>query len=324
MLERLGVSTEAEAVYWAMLEQPTWGAEELAEALAIPEIVVRDALSALADHALVQPSWNQPGVLRAVSPQVGLMALLEQTEQKMRSQQEQFQTTRAMVIALAAGHDNARRRDEIIRLEGLDAVRDRLTELAHAATTECMTFTTGSKMPPDAIESGKALNSLALSRGVLIRNVYQDSTLNDQTTQSYARWMASHGGQSRTIPRVPMRMTIVDRAVALIPIDPDDSSLGALEVRVRGLVVALCLLFDQMWEHGTPFGDPPRLNDDGLSDLELAILKFLRQGQTDEAIGRKLGLSDRTVRRTVSDLMKRLDAASRFQAGAEATRRNWV
>jgi DNA-binding CsgD family transcriptional regulator/sugar-specific transcriptional regulator TrmB len=323
VLERLGVSAEAEAIYWAMLEHPDWGVEELAQDLAIPESTVRDALSALADQALVQPSWSQPGALRAVSPQVGLFALLERFEARVRAQQETVAATRAMVMALAAGHDDKRRRDELIRLEGIDAVRDRLTALAQQVERECMTFTTGSALSPETIESGKALNRRALERGVQIRNVYQRSILNDKATEDYARWMASLGGRSRTTPLVPLRMTIVDRAVALVPIDPDDSSRGALEVRGTGLVTALCLLFDTVWEHGAPFGEQPTVNDDGLNDQEAAILGFLRAGLTDEAIGRKLRLSERTVRRTVSDLMKRLDATSRFQAGAEAAARNW-
>lgn len=324
MLERLGVSPEAESIYWAMLEHPDWGVEELAVGLNTTETAVHDALSALADQALVQPSWNHPGSLRAVSPQVGLFALLERTEQRIRAQQDSFETTRAMVMALAAGHDDNRKRDEIIRLEGLDAVRDRLAALAQSAMSECLTFTTGSALTPAAIESGKALNKQVLDRGVIIRNVYQQSVLNDRATLDYARWMAASGGRSRTTPIVPMRLTIIDRTTALVPIDPSDSRRGALEVRGNGLVDALCLLFDVVWEQGVPFGEAPAINQQGLSDLETAVLGLLRSGQTDVGIGHRLGLSERTVRRIVSDLMKRLDATSRFQAGYEAALRDWV
>ena len=38
----------------------------------------------------------------------------------------------------------------------------------------------------------------------------------------------------------------------------------------------------------------------------------------------KLGLSLRTVRRRVADLMTELGADSRFQAGVEAARRGWL
>ena len=45
---------------------------------------------------------------------------------------------------------------------------------------------------------------------------------------------------------------------------------------------------------------------------------MMAAGLTDDAIGRRLGLSDRSVRRIVSQLMLRLGADSRFQAGVHA------
>ncbi|WP_234373185.1 LuxR C-terminal-related transcriptional regulator [Streptomyces sp. H-KF8] len=51
---------------------------------------------------------------------------------------------------------------------------------------------------------------------------------------------------------------------------------------------------------------------------------MLGDGLTDEGISRKMGVSIRTVRRTMADLMRRLNAQSRFQAGTEAVRRGWI
>jgi DNA-binding NarL/FixJ family response regulator len=44
----------------------------------------------------------------------------------------------------------------------------------------------------------------------------------------------------------------------------------------------------------------------------------MAQGLTDDAIAHHLGVSTRTVRRTVSGLLVQLDARSRFQAGVQA------
>lgn len=51
---------------------------------------------------------------------------------------------------------------------------------------------------------------------------------------------------------------------------------------------------------------------------------MLEDGLTDEGIARKLGVSIRTVRRLMADLLKRLNAQGRFQAGAEAVRQGWL
>jgi DNA-binding CsgD family transcriptional regulator len=53
---------------------------------------------------------------------------------------------------------------------------------------------------------------------------------------------------------------------------------------------------------------------------EWEVLQILAQGCTDEAVARNLGISLRTVRRITADLMDRLGASSRFQAGLRASR----
>ncbi|WP_127504025.1 LuxR C-terminal-related transcriptional regulator [Actinoplanes solisilvae] len=306
-----------------MLDNPTWDVDDLVTNLDIPETVAHDALSALADRALVTPSVTRPGTLRAVSPKVGLLTLLDQAEQQMIAQQAKLQAVRASFLARAESHDTHREREEIVRLEGVDAVRDRLAEHACTASESFMTLTTGRAIAPEAIENGKTLTRIALSRGLPVRHIYQESLLSDAASRAYAELMAEEGEQSRVMPETPVRMTIVDRQFALVPIEPR-SGRGALEIRGNRLVSALCLLFDMLWERSTPFPSPPPADGHGLTDQAVAILRLLRQGRTDEAIGRQLQLSERTVRRTVRDLMQRLDAESRFQAGVEAALRRWI
>ena len=61
----------------------------------------------------------------------------------------------------------------------------------------------------------------------------------------------------------------------------------------------------------------------GASDRRL-LLDQLARGAKDEQIARTLGLSLRTVRRRVAELLDDLEASSRFQAGVEAVRRGWI
>jgi DNA-binding NarL/FixJ family response regulator len=62
----------------------------------------------------------------------------------------------------------------------------------------------------------------------------------------------------------------------------------------------------------------------GPDDLRRFLLEALGSGAQDEQIARRLGLSLRTVRRRVAELMEELGAQSRFQAGVEAARRGWL
>lgn len=323
MLESLGLSTASEIVYRAMLSQPAWGVAELAIHTGLSEAEIRHALDALAELALVQPS-RQPGGLRATSPEVGLAALLAQAEAKIAQRQHEITATRAVIRALAETHDTQLHRDELIRLDHLDAVRTRLQELAVSARTECLSFNPGAAHRPDAMAASRPLNQAALERGVCIRAIYQDSFRNDPQTLAYARWFTDLGGQARTVPMVPMQMIIVDRELSLLPIDPSDPRLGALEVRSPGVLAALCAMFEQVWASATPFGRMAPADARGLDPQERELLRLLGDGHTDESAARKLGLSVRTIQRMMADLTNRLSAASRFQAGANAVRQGWL
>nr|WP_240971567.1 helix-turn-helix transcriptional regulator [Microbispora sp. CL1-1] len=82
-------------------------------------------------------------------------------------------------------------------------------------------------------------------------------------------------------------------------------------------------LFDLLWERGRDFGAPRARDRHGLTGQERELLRFLYEGHTDEVVARKLGISIRTCRRITADLMNRLGARSRFQAGAQAAERGW-
>jgi DNA-binding CsgD family transcriptional regulator len=121
-------------------------------------------------------------------------------------------------------------------------------------------------------------------------------------------------------------MLIVDRKVAVIPADHGDSSAGAMVVRSTGILAALCQLFDSVWSRAAPLLDdgPKKSDSRGLTSSESEVLRMLTQGHTDETIAKRLGVSSRTARRIAADLMGKLDARSRFQAGAQAALYGWI
>ena len=61
-----------------------------------------------------------------------------------------------------------------------------------------------------------------------------------------------------------------------------------------------------------------------LESREITLIALLNDGYTDGAIARKLGVSDRTIRRLNAALMRKLGARSRFEAGVMATKMGLV
>ncbi|MFI7609496.1 LuxR family transcriptional regulator [Micromonospora sp. NPDC049366] len=324
MLESVGLTTKVEAVYVAMIQNPTWGVEELAAGLRISEEAVRSALNAMAEQALVRPRDAASPSLAAVSPHAGLLSLLAKAEADLVTRQGQLEAARAAIASLAAVHDASRERDEIVRLDGPTAVQERLTELSASVVSECLVLRTDLGLNPEALQFDRHLKERALARGVALREICPDSARHRPHMQAYAKWLATNGVSARTVPDVPIRLLVADRSVALVPADVEHPGRGALEIRSAGAVAALRLLFEQVWNSGTPFGQRPEAGDGGLTPQIRALLHLFDAGHTDESAGRKLGFSARTVRRVVAELTDRLGVSSRFQAGAEAVRQGWI
>ncbi|NDZ69114.1 helix-turn-helix transcriptional regulator [Streptomyces cyaneofuscatus] len=326
MLQVLGLSQRSESVYRAMLRWPHHGIAALASDTGLSEGAVCEALDELASLELLKPSAQEAGLLRPVSPTVGLTALLANAEAQVCTQQARVESTRAAIATIAAEHDHPHDHDHdrALRLEGLDAVRARLEVLQRDTELECLSLNPGGAHRPDARQAATPLNEEALRRGVTIRAVCRESVRNDADTLGYARWLTEHGGHMRTVPTVPIQMVLVDRKAAIVPLDPADPRAGALEIRTLGAVNALYALFEQVWQQGTPFGEQPPTDLNGCTPTERALLQISAAGETDETAARKLGVSLRTVRRMMSSLMERLDAASRFQAGLHAAKRGWL
>ncbi|MFI5529613.1 LuxR C-terminal-related transcriptional regulator [Kitasatospora sp. NPDC051853] len=322
MLGALGLDGEAEAVYRLMLQQPAWGITRLAAELARDERAVAAALDRLADLALLRPSWTEAGVMRPVSPQLALEALLARRQAEVARQQQAIEESRAAVAGLLADYAQHRPEHEhgTEHLEDMDAIRRRLEELAHGARFETLSLAPGGPQTAENRAASRPLSEAMLARGVRIRTLYLDSVTNDAGSREHARWLAGLGGETRTVPSLPMRMQVVDREVAMVPLDPADSSRGAALIREPGAIAGFCALFDQLWASGVPLGEAPVVHEEEhVTPQERELLRLLAQGLTDEAAARKLGVSLRTERRMITELSQRLDAASRFQLGRRAS-----
>jgi DNA-binding CsgD family transcriptional regulator len=121
-------------------------------------------------------------------------------------------------------------------------------------------------------------------------------------------------GERFTVVRPETGMTILlSRAQAqMARSSADDATSGAAATAERGPATAT-------GPEGTAHErtGPERMT---LSPREWQVLQLLAQGCTDEAVARSLDVSLRTVRRVTADLMARLGARSRFQAGLKASR----
>ncbi|GGU25947.1 helix-turn-helix transcriptional regulator [Nocardioides albus] len=158
----------------------------------------------------------------------------------------------------------------------------------------------------------------AIRSGRRCRGIYPVAAL--KHSPDVLRMRIEVGEEIRILPRVATHMMVVGSTHAMFP-DP----LGPVEqpminVRQRGIVEVVTSYFEELWRRALPAAE--------LEDLPNAerrlLLAELASGAQDEQIARRLGVSLRTVRRRVAELLEELGATSRFEAGVEAARRGWL
>lgn len=324
MLEVLGLNELTVAVYSAMIAHRDWGVAQIAAQLKVAESTVRDELGHLAELTLVKRSRVDPDQLHPVDPELGLQSLLRAQQADLLSRQRALVEGEAAVSGLIAELRPHVASIEIEQLIGVDEVRGRIESLAERATTECLSFMPGGGLSDAGIAAGLPLHEGALRRGVSVQTVYLDSVRNHAPTRNYARELIAAGGEVRTAPALPTRLLIVDREIALLPLNPHDSREGAAQIVGCGVVAALVAIFEQVWAAATPFSRQPGRDQAGLNGQERELLQLLARGLTDDAAAKRLGLSLRTVRRMMADLMDRLGARSRFEAGLQVAAHGWL
>ena len=326
MLTALGLDAAAETVYRALLARPSHGVAALADHLGLPEAEIRTALDTLSELALVRPAHDD-GRLRAISPDLGMEILMARQQAELAAQQQRIEASRAAAAKLIAEYADLRpaaTTPGVEQLVGLDQIRDRLAVLTRNVRDEVMAFSPDGAQTEENLLAARANDEALLARGVRTRVVYLDSIRNHPPTVEYATWLAEHGGQVRTVPILPTRMIIIDRAAAVIPVAGDDTAAGAVILTGHGTLAALLALFETTWAHAQPLGDAPATDTAGLTPPERSTLQLLADGHTDDAIAKRLAVSPRTARRTATELMERLGARSRFQAGVHAVQHGWL
>lgn len=162
-----------------------------------------------------------------------------------------------------------------------------------------------------------------LKSGRTWRGIYDHGSIQREEILVHLRDAGAAGEQSRTVPRVPLKMVIADNARALVAVENAGATYHLL-VAQGGLLRDLSELYESMWSFGTPV--PGRTGGDPQSPFseERELLCLLAAGATDEAIARQLGMSLRTVQRRVRKLEDMLGAHTRFQAGIQAARRHLI
>lgn len=312
----LGLSEFEEQLYLGLLEDRWKTADDFANHVDIDALTAIRSVDRLVELGLVAPD-NTP---RTLPPQVRYAQLIADAELELQRDQVDLARAKRSLATLAAEQSQLGVRESLVSLSPIEVVRARLRELAASAEIEVLSLHPGNAHQTDAMEASLPLNRTLLERGVAIRCLYQTSIANDRRSVDYGQWMLRHGGEVRTIAVVPQQMIIIDRAIALIPIDALNPGVGALEVQHPSVLAGFVAMFEQLWMGAVVLGTPRTEGALGLSNQDRELLSLLAQGHSDQSAAHILAVSLRTIRRMVAALSERLSVRGRFALGVRAAR----
>ncbi|MFC9745581.1 helix-turn-helix domain-containing protein [Streptomyces niveus] len=327
MLGAIGLDERQESAYRALVALGAAEAADLARRLAIPEQDTERALRRLEQQGLAAQSSARTGRWVAAPPAVALGALLTQ-------QRHELERAELAAVLLAeeyrAESAGPAVHDLVEVVTGAGAVAHRFHQLQLGAAEEIRALVTG--RPAVVTGTDNESEERVVSRGVRYRVVIEREVLSlpDGITELSAA--LGRDEQVRVVDRVPTKLMIADRTLAMVPLTAGGAEPAALVVHASGLLESLSGLFETVWRDALPLrlvpggGEPSVVEDalDGPGETDLEVLSLLLAGMTDASVAKQLDLGLRTVQRRVKGLMELAGVTTRLQLGWHAYEKGWV
>ena len=316
MLQSLGVSGAAEALYLVLAPLETATERDLADLTACSTDEAVALLTELQDLGLARPTgagaWEPLPLLAAVGP------LRTRRLAEIDAASAAAETLQNRLLASTQDRDEG----NISILVGREAILETRLELCETAARALCAFdkppyvASRLNVTPEVLSEEPEWQ--ALDRGVVLRCVYHPGFDEDRLTE--LALFATKGEQSRTAP-VPMKLLLADQQAALIPsmrsYEPGQE-LRASVVRHPLLVEALQWLFEAVWDASVPIVTASSVIE--ADPRRQMLISLMMTGSTDSAIATQLGINVRSVRRWISELMDDLGVTTRLQLGAALVR----
>ncbi|WP_225825232.1 helix-turn-helix transcriptional regulator [Streptomyces naphthomycinicus] len=323
MLAAIGLDETHEAAYRALVAVGAAEVADLARRLTLTEHDTERALRRLERQGLAARSSARPGRWLAAPPGVALGALLT----RQRHELEQAELAAALLAQeyRAAAAEPAVH-DLVEVVTGASAVAQRFLQLQLGAAEEVCALVTGNPVVVSGRENDA--EEQAAGRGVRYRVVVERAVLDLPHGLTELTAALGRDERVRVVDRVPTKLVVADRSLAMVPLTSKTAEPAALVVHSSGLLELLAGLFESVWRDALPL----RLGASGVTEeqpdapdtTDLEVLSLLLAGLTDASVAKQLDLGLRTVQRRVRRLMELAGVTTRLQLGWHARERGWV
>ncbi|MCQ4209083.1 MULTISPECIES: helix-turn-helix transcriptional regulator [Streptomyces] len=324
MLGAIGLDEVHETAYRALVSVGAADVQDLARRLTLAEHDTERTLRRLERHGLAARSSARPGRWVAAPPGIALGALLIQ----QRHELEKAELAAALLAEEYRSQASEPAAHDLVEVvTGSAAVSQRFLQIQLGASEEVCALVTGN---PIAVTAGdNDAEAQAVGRGVTYRVVLEREVLSQPSGLTDLSAAIGRNEQVRVVDRVPTKLVVVDRNLAMVPLTSSEAEPAALVVHASGLLESLTGLFEAVWREALPLrlgegGDVDEADGSGPDGTDLEILSLLLAGLTDASVAKQLDLGLRTVQRRVKRLMELAGVTTRLQLGWHAYERGWV
>lgn len=320
MWEAVGVTDPEGQVYEALVRRRQAEVATMVADVGFPRGQVARLLAGLVDRGLATRLPGRPRRYAAVPPDLVASSLIAERERDL----SRLRAHARELAAEQARHEARHHPAELVEvIEGATNVRNTFVRLQREAREQIRGF----DRPPyldNPVSGNPEQNQQTEDRGLTYRVVYDQSALAIPRRMDDVWRRIQRGERARVSAHVPMKMVLCDDRLALIPVTMEGLAPDAAYlVHPSSMLDAFSELFEALWDRAVPL-NRSAADGDALPPEDAELIGLLASGATDETIARTLGWSVRTVHRHVHRLMTGVGAETRFQAGMEAVRRNWV
>lgn len=305
-LTRWGLSADCDLVYRTLIWCGPRGSALLIRELGLSRARVERALAELHDAGATWPVGGSAAGNWTATP-------IEQLLASLRKRLRPKPTPPAITPEYQRATADVVLGEGIRHLTTRASTRLRLDALVKLVRHEHLSLHPEQVFDSAAMQAAAPMDDLLFKHDVKVRSLGIQSPEPDQLVP-YGGQVKDESRIYRNAPTVPMKLILLDRRVALFPVDPGNYEAGYLEVAQQPVVHGLLSLFEQQWAMAgrrertvmPPFSLAPR---------EQAVVAALVRGCTDASTARELRISERSVSTIVRSLMDRLNVDNRFQLG---------
>lgn len=312
----LGISEIEEHAYRWLLSHAGATVQQVARALSLPVRGAQHILDAIEARGMATHSPERPRRYLPASPDMAIEALILHHEGELRRARIEAQDLQSRL-------ESARSRDASPVLVELITSREAewqaFDQMQRAARSEVLFFERAPlRLTRVEVEDDYATQYKMHEKGISYRCIVDAEFLTFPGVAANVQCSIRNGQEYRVVPELPSKLVLVDRRIALVPLNPKDPGGHVLLVRASALLDTLYALFEILWRNAAPVYltqmDGVTAASDSAQSID-ELVSLLTMGINDKTIASELGLSMRTLNRRVSELMSALGARSRFQAG---------